>query len=78
MAAYKITPHAPRFARLSGNTPIPAPPSQEIILCELAEDRFEIDLPVPQGTETPGTIEPRLVTAIGTAAATGAVLASLT
>ena len=78
MAAYKITPLTrPGLRVFQATLPFQHRPAREIILCELAEDRFEIDLPVPQGTETPGTIEPRLVTAIGTATATGVVLSVL-
>ena len=78
MAAYKITPLTrPGLRVFQATLPFQYRPAREIILCELAEDGFEIDLTVPQGTETPSAIEPRLITAIDTTAATGVVLSVL-
>ena len=45
MAAYKITPLTrPGLRVFQATLPFQHRPAREIILCELAEDRFEIDV----------------------------------
>ena len=59
---------ARRPPRPSGSTPTQHRPAVKIILGELAENRFEIDLPIAQRTKTPRPLLPVLIAAVDPAA----------
>ncbi len=59
---------------LQAALPLQHCPAAEIVLGQLAEDRFEIDLPIAQGTEPARTLHPALVAAVHTGPGIGAEL----
>lgn len=69
MAADKLAAFARANLRiLQAALPLQHRPAVKIIFCELAENRFEIDLPVAQRTKTPRPLLPVLIAAVDPAA----------
>lgn len=69
MAADKLAAFARADLRvLQAALPLQHRPAVKIILGELAENRFEIDLPIAQRTKTPRPLLPVLIAAVDPAA----------